>query len=44
MVAKEVSANVKTKKSSNMITSQVSDYVWKIHSWQTIEPAKTVKK
>ena len=37
MFAKEVSVMQKPKISSNMITSQVSEYVWKMHNLQTTE-------
>ena len=43
MAAREVSVMQKPKISSNMITSQVSEYVWKMHNLQTIETQKMLK-
>ena len=43
MVAKEISVNVKTKIPSNMITSQASYHVRKMHNLQTIETPKRPK-
>ena len=43
MVAKEVSVMWKPKISSNTITSQVSEYVWKMHNYQTIDTERTLK-
>ena len=44
MVAKEVSDNIKIKNFSNMITAQVSYYVWKMHNLQTIDTPKKAKE
>ena len=44
IVAKEVSVMQKPKLSSGIITSQVSEYIWKIHNLQTIETKKTPPK
>ena len=43
MFAKEVSVMQKPKISLNMITSQISEYVWKMHNLQTIETQKMLK-
>ena len=43
MAAKEVSVMQKPNISSNMITSQVSEDVWKMHNLQTIETQKMLK-
>ena len=43
MVANEVSVKVKPKIPSIMTTSQVSYYVWKMHSLQTIKTPKKAK-
>ena len=40
IVAKEVSIMQKPKLSSSIITSQVSEYIWRIYSLQTIETKK----
>ena len=43
MVAKEVSVMRKPKISSKMITSQCSEYVWKINNLNTIETQQMLK-
>ena len=40
IAAKEVSIMQKPKLSSSIITSQVSEYIWRIYSLQTIETKK----
>ena len=44
MVGKEVSLIVKPRVPSNIVSSQVSYFAWKMHNLQTIEITKKGKK